>query len=192
MTIENISSNQTWACPTGVTSVLVECWGCGGGGQENGGGGAGGGAYSASTIVTVPSDDYLITGLSLSGTPHSTNGADVVFADDGSTPIVMAKGGTTGDGDDPGFGGTAAASLGDSKLSGEDGSSGGSGGAGANSGGAGGVSAGDPGTAPGGGGAGSGGLGGNGLVRLTYEAAGGGAGAIQQRQRLLLLEGQSA
>lgn len=61
----------TWICPSGVTSVKVECWGGGGGGGGGdgvdssshvvGGCGGGGGEYAAETTLTVvPGNSYTI------------------------------------------------------------------------------------------------------------------------------------
>src|ERR1700758_3161740 len=54
----------TWTCPTGVTSVTVECWGAGGGGggassnNPAAAGGGGGGGYAKSVLVVVPGTVY--------------------------------------------------------------------------------------------------------------------------------------
>jgi len=52
----------SWVCPTGVTSVVAECWGGGGLGaymsSDGGGGGGGGGGYAKKTFVVVPTTSY--------------------------------------------------------------------------------------------------------------------------------------
>src|SRR4051812_44259130 len=60
----NTPGATTWTAPTGVTSVIIECWGGGGAGggtsSTNGvaGGGGGGGAYTKSTLAVVPGTTY--------------------------------------------------------------------------------------------------------------------------------------
>lgn len=61
------AGNQTWTCPTGVTSVEVECWGGGGGGGGAGapynaaGGGAGGSYVQVATMSVTPGTVYNLT-----------------------------------------------------------------------------------------------------------------------------------
>lgn len=58
------TGNGSWTCPTGVTTITVECWGAGGGGQRaNGnpsaGGGGSGGGYVRTTYAVSPGDSYV-------------------------------------------------------------------------------------------------------------------------------------
>jgi len=59
------TSNGSWTCPDGVTSVVVECLGGGGNtGIRNtnyGNGGAGGGGYARSTVSVTPGTTYSFT-----------------------------------------------------------------------------------------------------------------------------------
>lgn len=182
-------------CPTGVTSVAVECWGGGGPTSSAGGGmtvpasaGGGGGAYSASVLTVVPSTVYTVS----VGGP----GGDSYFD---TNTTVMAKGasGSTG--------GSSASGVGTTKYSGGNGAaasgsgagaSGGGGGASAASGGAGASASGRIGATAGfGGGSGSngglagsggdiitgipgGGSGGRGYGGSSYSAGGGGSVAL--------------
>ena len=60
------SGTFTWICPSGVTSVVAECWGAGGGGgcsssSSNGGSGGGGGGYVKKNSISVtPGNTYFI------------------------------------------------------------------------------------------------------------------------------------
>lgn len=61
------AGNYTWTCPSGVTSVEVECWGSGGGGGGAGasynaaGGGAGGSYVQVATMSVTPGTVYNLT-----------------------------------------------------------------------------------------------------------------------------------
>jgi len=69
----------TWVCPTGVTSIQLECWGAGGsggggasGGAGKAGGGGAGGSYVKNTTVTVlPGSSYAVT-VGAGGAPGGT------------------------------------------------------------------------------------------------------------------------
>src|SRR5688572_6074720 len=62
----NITTTGTWTCPTGVTSITVECWGGGGagaavGGNPAAGGGGAGGAYARKVLTVTPGNVYTVT-----------------------------------------------------------------------------------------------------------------------------------
>ena len=107
------TSSGTWVCPTGVTSITVECWGGGGAGggsitvlYPNAGAGGGGGGYTKTTSVTViPGNSYIIT-VGQGGTDAALNvngnpGGDSYFD---ASIIGIAHGGNGG-----GNGGSAGA-----------------------------------------------------------------------------------
>lgn len=112
--VDTFTASGTWTCPSGVTSIDVECWAAGGGGLSDTGGG-GGGAYSKKNSVSVtPTNNYTVT---VGTSAVDTNGGDTSFESS-----CIAKGGlsrTNG-----GTGGTAAGSTGDTKFSGGSGSAG--------------------------------------------------------------------
>jgi hypothetical protein len=101
-------SSGTWTCPSGVSSVQVECWGGGGGGgggnTTSGGGGGGGGEYAAEqNYPVVPGEQYAYTcgdgGTNgLTGVPGTT-GQNTVFdlQGVGKTGGIIAHGGQGGD-----------------------------------------------------------------------------------------------
>lgn len=188
MTIETFSTPGTfdWVCPTGVTSVKVECWGAGAGGQDPGvnqGGGSGGGAYCRKDVHSVTAGNHyqIVVGA---GGAHNSNGGYSSF--DVSLSERHAGGGfcnvTNGSG---GAGGTATG--GDVNFSGGAGFhsgfpavGGGGGGSSAGTAANGNDSTGGAGaTAPSGGGNGGDGgdfgNGGNGLAGSTPGGGGGGA-----------------
>jgi len=186
--------SQNWTTPTGVTSVIVECWGGGGAGGPTsgiGGGGGGGGAYAKETISVSPETSYAIV-IGAGGFGEGSSGGDSYF-NDGSE--VLAKGGVGAITSTGGSGGSYDNSIGTLKNAGGDGGnghstgdvSGGGGGAGgpngagvtasdaiANVATAGG--AGDDGNGGAGGAAGAPGAGGDGEWNLTNGAGGGGGG----------------
>jgi hypothetical protein len=118
----------TFTVPTGITSVIVECWAGGAGGAPdgttNGGNGGGGGAYSRSTLAVTGGNTYTVT----VGTGGASNaaGTDSWFNTSGT---ILAKGGTIS------TGGAAASGIGDVKFSGGDGAAGAVAGAGGGGGG---------------------------------------------------------
>jgi hypothetical protein len=101
-------SSGTWTCPTGLSSVQVECWGGGGGGgggnATSGGGGGGGGEYAAEqNYPVVPGQQYSYTcgdgGTNgISGVPGTT-GQNTVFdlQGVGKSGGITAHGGQGGD-----------------------------------------------------------------------------------------------
>lgn len=132
--IISASGAGTWTKPTGVTEVIVECWGAGGAGGgvsvqgPAGGGGGGGGSYARSKLTygsTQQSISYSVGagGIGTNGTGQT--GGDTTW----NTNQVVAKGGTGGGagvrntgGGDSGLGGTVqAGSVGDVVYLGEDG-----------------------------------------------------------------------
>lgn len=140
MAVETFTTpgSATWTCPTGVTEVLVECWGAGAGGSDDamGGGGGGGGAYAVVTSQAVtPGEAY--TYQVGAGGGQSTGGTASYFEDTPFATITCqaAPGDPPIGGANPGAGGLAAACTGDSAYSGgsggdASGATGGSGGGG--------------------------------------------------------------
>lgn len=179
-TVETFTTSGSWVCPSGVTSVTVECWGAGGGGGSSddgtakGGSGGGGGAYCKSVLSLTPGNTYYFsagsagTGAPSSSTSPATAGGGSWFNNINSAPTsttgVLAGGGGLGGNNGGAVGAAGAATYwlttGTPGTAGTVGvaAGGGNGGAGAN-GGAGGAgsstSNGANGTAPGGGGGGS-------------------------------------
>lgn len=117
------TGNGTWTCPTGVTSITVQCWGAGGGGSGTGGGASGnsgagcsssgygnggaGGSYSTITYSVIPGTIYKYT-VGVGGTAGSNvapggtggTGGSTFFgnsvAGNASDAIVVANGGVGG------------------------------------------------------------------------------------------------
>jgi len=177
------TTSGSWLCPSGVTSITVECWGSGGNSGASGvlplkygGGGGGGGGYSkASGIATTPGNTYNFT-------IGTAGGATNTYWDAGAACLanfgVNGSNGTAGPGGVAGVGNvlTVAGGAGaNGAAMGRGGGGGGcgngaagnasaaTGGAGANGGGNGGNGgasrglSGSPGNPPGGGGGGNGG-----------------------------------
>jgi hypothetical protein len=105
------TNSGTWTCPTGVTSIKVECWGGGGGGgaanttTSRAAGGGGGGSYVVNNILAVvPGTVYTVT-VGAGGITPSTNsatsyglpGGKSEFSGGSITPVT-ASGGTGGGG----------------------------------------------------------------------------------------------
>ena len=190
------AGTSTWTCPSGVTSVLAECWGGGGGGGSSSNsyyaaGAGGGGEYSAQTVAVTPTHVYSYTvgaggsgGNGSSGGDPGSSGGNSVFAGDTTTVTAHAGGGggvnSWNSGGSAGNGGTGSSNT--TRHPGGDGGQGrpyaGGGGssAGPSSAGNDGNGYGDPGTAPAGGGAGGAGRTGNGAGHAG-SAPGGGGGA---------------
>jgi len=105
---QTFTVSSTWTCPSGVTSVQVECWGGGGAGgsamgttsyRGSAGGGAGG-TYVRSTVSVTPGTVYTVTVGDGGIAPASTfvdgavsSGGDSWFS---SQSTVLAKGGNGG------------------------------------------------------------------------------------------------
>lgn len=166
-------NSGTWTCPTGVTSIQVECRGAGGGGgygnptAAGGGGGGGGGGYTYNSTVAVSAGTTYTVTVGAPGTPglagsiNGGNGGNSIFG----PSLVIANGGGGGMGFNTGTGiGTAGA--GGAVTTGSPIKYGGNGSAG---------SAARAGS--GGGGAGSSGNGGNGGSSSGGSAGSGGGGA---------------
>jgi hypothetical protein len=205
-TIAYTASIQQFTVPAGVTSISVEAWGGGGKGgkrdNDNGGtGGGGAGAYSSSSLPVTPGEIlYFKTGTGSTSSSDPGEDSWISRNANGSTPLVLAKGGSSvlGDNNPSGAtGGLATESIGTIKTNGQDGEdgissgnpsdfSGGAGGDSPNGGNGGprvtsGNTAGNSGEFPGGGGSGAktssnnitrdGGSGGNGLVKIEYDCA---------------------
>ena len=148
---QTFGTSGTWIAPTGVTSVLAECWGAGGGGGGGNisdfsiplaGGGGGGGEYAAnSSYPVVPGNTYNFTvgaaGTGGSGT-NGMAGGNTIFDTSGSG--ITAHGGGPGtNGSGGGEGGAAGTGSGAATHfnggAGATGPGGGSGGGGGGSGG---------------------------------------------------------
>jgi len=103
------TSTGSWVCPTGVTSVTVQCWGGGGGGGYTTGaafkgGGGGGGAYAAGTYTVTPGSSYTCSVGS--GGVGSTGGVggkssfvnvNTIMANGGTGALAATTGGAGGD-----------------------------------------------------------------------------------------------
>lgn len=96
-----LNKTMKWYCPSGVESVVVECWGGGGAGGgivtdnvAGGGGGGAGGQYAKKTVNVVSGTAYNIRigGGGVGTTGNGGNGGDTFFGDN----IVVAKGGAGG------------------------------------------------------------------------------------------------
>ena len=102
-----ITTSGTWVCPTGVTSVQVECWGGGGAGAgtQNSsnlypGGGGGGGNYSTKTISVTPGNSYTVT-IGAGGTGGVVSSTAAYGGNGGTTSfggVLFASGGSGGGG----------------------------------------------------------------------------------------------
>lgn len=99
--ILNYSNSTIWTCPTGITSIKVECWGGGGSGAgitgTTGGGGGGGGEYAAeATLVVTPGNSYNVTVGAAGGVSTFVGDAKTVTAHGGANAsgITAGKGGT--------------------------------------------------------------------------------------------------
>lgn len=143
------NANNTWTRPSGVRSVVVECWGAGGagGGASNTntrGGGGGGGAYTYNNSLNVGLASYSVvvgsggtggTGLGPSGGPTNF-GSGLVNANGGTGGGGATTSGAIGAGGNGGTGGTFAGGNGAAgtavPTSGAGGGGAGSGGAGGN------------------------------------------------------------
>jgi hypothetical protein len=96
------TTSGSWTCPTGVTSIKVECWGGGGAGAAGAvatgaGGGGGGGEYACEPTLTVtPGNMYnFVVGAA---------GANSTF----NSTSVVAHGGSAASGTSGGAGGTGS------------------------------------------------------------------------------------
>ncbi|MEH6535427.1 MAG: GEVED domain-containing protein [Psychroserpens sp.] len=189
----DIPDDYTFIVPCDVTSITVEIWGAGGGGYGDNnndniiGRGGGGGAYSTAILPVNGGDIINLTvgAGGIFGSPVGGDGGNTSFS------TLIANGGTGGDINTGGIGGTA--SGGDTNLPGTNGntvggvspngfSGGNAGGPGGGIGGIGGGNGndGNPGNIPGGGGGASGdrsggsengGAGANGRVSITFTTA---------------------
>ena len=100
-TVQTFTSSGSWICPSGVTSVTVECWGGGGAGggiQTNGNvkaSGGAGGAYAQKVIAVSSGTSYTYT-VGLGGTGGTGNGPAGGNSWFSSTSTVLAVGGPGG------------------------------------------------------------------------------------------------
>jgi len=170
------AGTSTWTCPTGVTSVQVECYGGGGAGcgvknaiDGGAGGGGAGGQYAKKQVTVVPGTDYtLVVGAGAAGSNiGGLTGGDSKFA----TTTVIAKGGVGAAISSFGAGSTTGG-VGDTVRAGGSGAIAGGGYSGAGGGGAGSTSAGANGVNPTGGAGGGGQAGSGGGSRSTGTIAG--------------------
>jgi hypothetical protein len=108
---QTFNASTFWTCPTGVTSITVECWGGGGSGgagaASRSGGGGGGGSYVTNTLTVVPGLNYTLTvgaGGLAGSTGNSGNyglkGNNTIFSSGTGTVAVPinANGGAPGGG----------------------------------------------------------------------------------------------
>jgi hypothetical protein len=99
-TVETFTTNGSWTCPEGVTSVTVECWGGGGaGGGARGNpcyaGGGAGGQYAIKVDNTVSAGNsysYVVGGASTASASAVVNGNPTSWR----TNVVVAAGGAGG------------------------------------------------------------------------------------------------
>lgn len=134
------ATTSSWVCPTGVTSIIVECWGGGGqGGGTNGAtsfGGGGGGAYSKSIISVTPGTTYYysVAGQASGGSTTGTTGQSTWFNASTTSPYsssntfptststgILAVGGSPGSAGTGGAGGSSGSCYGTTKYSGGNG-----------------------------------------------------------------------
>jgi hypothetical protein len=101
---------SSWLCPSGVSSITVECWGGGGGGgfakyQYTAAGSGAGGAYVNYTMPVTPGKTYyLVVGAGGAGgtdsiTPGGNGGASYFGSTNDTLPasaVVLAVGGAGG------------------------------------------------------------------------------------------------
>ncbi len=141
-----LSSSGTWTVPNGVISIIVEAWGGGGRGgsktsNDGRGGGGGGGAYSRRILTVGAGNVYYYNvgqGAPASQVTTPPPGGDSWFSVnfDGSSPSLLAKGGSsvnnlTSSGNSNGAtGGQASAGVGDVLWNGGNGANGSSSGGG--------------------------------------------------------------
>jgi gliding motility-associated-like protein len=106
------AGTTTWTCPSGVTTVTVQCWGGGGGGggvataSNTASGGGAGGSYTSNTVTVVPGTTYSVT-VGAGGTGGTTAGTNGNAGGSSSFNVtsIVAVGGPGG------TGGTAAGSY---------------------------------------------------------------------------------
>jgi hypothetical protein len=203
-TTTTITATGTWTCPTGVTTVTVQCWGGGGGGggastnNPAAAGGGGGGGYATSVLAVTAGTTYNVTvgtggtGLAGGSATQAINGLPSWFNTAGT---IYADGGKGGWGSISGVAGTfgagGTANIGTTTQNGGNGAAGLAGGAGygggggagadgtnaatANASGATGGSAGTNSGDAGGTGQGTNGIGGSASGGILYGGGGGGA-----------------
>jgi hypothetical protein len=111
-------STTNWICPTGITSIQVECWGGGGAGGgafrtgstsiQYGGGGAGGAYARKNSYAVIPGNTYYLAvgagGIAATGTLTNNvkvSGGDSWFSSNNVPPTsaggCLAKGGEGGE-----------------------------------------------------------------------------------------------
>jgi len=100
------AGTYSWTCPTGITSIQVQCWGAGaggGGGNETSGGESGGGGeYAAEpSFAVTPGNVYtIVVGAAgtggATGVPGTNGGASSFSNTNGQGQGVTANGGVAG------------------------------------------------------------------------------------------------
>lgn len=102
MGTQTFTSSGSWVCPSGVSSVTVECWGGGGAGgvasgTASGAGGGAGGQYAIKLVTVSAGTSYTVTvgavAVAVTTGGVVTNGNDSWFNTSGT---VIAKGGAGG------------------------------------------------------------------------------------------------
>lgn len=93
-TFSSVGDN-TWTCPAGVTSIIVNSWGAGGGGgyayaTYTAGGSGAGGSYVQSVVSVIPGNTYNLT-VGAGGI-----GGDTLSTTNGATPITVSNGAVGG------------------------------------------------------------------------------------------------
>ncbi|TKB98683.1 T9SS type A sorting domain-containing protein [Pedobacter cryophilus] len=108
--IFSTAGTYSWVCPTGVTTLQVECWGAGGSGGSataavgRAGGGGGGGSYVKNNFSVTPGVSYTIIvgagglqGLTTSAGVNGNPGGKSEFSGP-SISTLTASGGAAGSG----------------------------------------------------------------------------------------------
>ncbi|MEI6821055.1 MAG: LamG-like jellyroll fold domain-containing protein, partial [Bacteroidota bacterium] len=96
------AGNSTWTCPTGVTSVTIQCWGAGGGGGATAvkyslaGGGAGGSYVQYNLPVTAGNVYNLTVGAGAAATNGGSSYFGNTTAGSSTGATVLAVGGNKG------------------------------------------------------------------------------------------------
>jgi hypothetical protein len=192
-TVVTYTSNASWVCPSGVSSIQIECWGPGANGlpssnSNTGARGGGGGAYAkVNSFSVTPGNSYSIVVGTGGSTTQTTFNSTTCVADygnsfqggqssncTGDTKVSGGNGGTGYSFDGGGGGGGGCAGSNGNNAVDSLGVNGGSGGNGGGNGGKGGnwQNNGNAASSPGGGGGGGGG----GVFTDSWHNTTGGAG----------------
>ena len=131
---QTFTNSGTFMAPTGVTSIIVECWGGGGaGGAATGnpasGGGGAGGSYASKILTVIPGNVYNVTvgaggiggnGPGPAGIPSWFNTTGTIYADGGAGGALASTNNSNGTGGN----GSASSSIGNLIYQGGDGATG--------------------------------------------------------------------